>query len=152
MLSSSGGLLAKILPVFKLGLGGKIGKGNQYVSWIALEDLLTIILLMIADETYAGPVNAVSPNPVTNTEFTDSLGKTLSRATFVAVPKFLLRLTIGQELTHALLLSSTRVMPSRLIESGYQFRFPYLESALRDTLGKGLELRHSSGGQFSAST
>ncbi len=152
VLSSSGGLLAKILPVFKLGLGGRIGRGNQYVSWIALEDLLTIILSMIADETFNGPVNAVSPNPVTNTDFTESLGKTLARATFVAVPKFLLRTIVGQELTDALLLSSTRVMPSRLIESGYQFRFPYLELALRDTLGKHLELRHSSGGQFSNST
>jgi uncharacterized protein (TIGR01777 family) len=152
VLSSSGGLLAKILPVFKLGLGGRIGKGNQYVSWIALEDLITIILSMIADETFSGPVNAVSPNPVTNTEFTDSLGKILSRATFLAVPKFLLRVIVGQELTDALLLSSTRVMPSRLIESGYQFRFPYLELALRDTLGKDLELRHSSRGQFSGST
>jgi uncharacterized protein len=151
VISSSGGLLAKILPVFKWGLGGRIGRGNQYVSWIALEDLLTIVLSMIVDETFSGPVNAVSPNPVTNTEFTDSLGKTLSRATFVAVPKFLLRPIVGQELTDALLLSSTRVMPSRLIELGYQFRFPYLELALRDTLGKDLELRHSSGGQFSDS-
>ena len=136
VLSSSGGLLAKILPVFKWGLGGRIGRGNQYVSWIALEDLLTIILSMIADETFSGPVNAVSPNPVTNTDFTDTLGKTLSRATVVAVPKFMLRGIVGQELTDALLLSSTRVMPSRLIESGYKFRFPYLEMALRDTLGK----------------
>lgn len=146
VLSSSGGLLAKILPVFKMGLGGRIGRGNQYVSWIALEDLLTIILSMIADKTFRGPINAVSPNPVTNTDFTDSLGKTLSRPTFVAVPKFLLRVMVGQELTDALLLSSTRVVPSRLIESGYQFRFPYLELALRETLGKDLELRQSSGG------
>lgn len=152
VLSSSGGLLARILPVFKLGLGGRIGRGNQYVSWIALEDLLTIILSMIANETFSGPVNAVSPNPVMNTDFTESLGKTLSRATFVAVPKFLLRVLVGQELTDALLLSSTRVMPSRLIGSGYQFRFPYLEQALKDTLGKDLELRHASGGQFSNST
>jgi len=152
VLSSSGGLLARILPVFKLGLGGRIGRGNQYVSWIALEDLLTIILSMIANETFSGPVNAVSPNPVTNTDFTESLGKTLSRATFVAVPKFLLRVLVGQELTDALLLSSTRVMPSRLIGSGHQFRFPYLEQALKDTLGKDLELRHTSGRQFSNST
>lgn len=152
VLSSSGGLLAKILPVFKCGLGGRIGRGHQYVSWIALEDLLTIILLMIADETFSGPVNAVSPNPITNTDFTDTLGKTLSRPTFIAVPKFLLRGLVGQELTDALLLSSTRVMPSRLIESGYQFRFPYLETALRDTLGRRLELRQLSGGQYSNST
>lgn len=136
VLSSSGGFLAKILPIFKLGLGGRIGRGNQYVSWIALEDLITIILTVITDETFSGPINAVSPNPVTNTDFTDLLGKTLSRTTFVAVPKFLLRLTVGQELTDALLLSSSRAIPSRLIESGYQFRFPYLELALRDTLGK----------------
>jgi uncharacterized protein (TIGR01777 family) len=152
VLSSSGGLLAKILPVFKLGLGGRIGRGNQYVSWIALEDLLTIVLSMIADETFSGPVNAVSPNPVMNTDFTESLGKALSRPTFVAVPKFLLKLLVGQELTDALLLSSTRVMPSRLIESGYHFRFPYLELALRNTLGKDVEIGPSSRGQFSAYT
>jgi uncharacterized protein len=151
VLSSSGGLLGKILPVFKDGLGGRIGKGNQYVSWIALEDLITIILAMIADVTFSGPVNAVSPNPVTNTEFTDSLGKTLSRPTFLAVPRLLLRMIVGQELTDALLLSSTRVMPTRLIDSGYQFRFPYLELALKDTLGKDLEIRPSSGGHFSDS-
>ena len=136
VLSSSGGILAKMLPLFKLGLGGRLGRGNQYISWIALEDLITIMLTVIADETLSGPVNAVSPNPVTNADFTDLLGKTLSRATFVAVPKLLLRVSLGQEITDALLLSSTRATPSRLVESGYQFRFPYLELALRDTLGK----------------
>jgi uncharacterized protein (TIGR01777 family) len=152
VLSSSGGLLAKVLPLFKLGLGGRIGKGNQYVSWIALEDLLIIILSMIADDNFSGPINAVSPNPVTNTEFTDLLGKTLSRTTFMALPRLLLRMIVGQDLADALLLSSTRVMPSRLIKSGYQFRFPYLEVALRNTLGKDLELRHTTRGQISDST
>jgi uncharacterized protein len=136
VLSSSGGILAKILPLFKLGLGGRLGRGNQYISWIALEDLITIILTVVADKTLSGPVNAVSPNPVTNADFTDLLGKTMSRTTFVAIPKLLLRVSLGQELTDALLLSSTRAIPSRLVESGYQFRFPYLELALRDTLGK----------------
>lgn len=146
VLSSSGGLLAKILPIFKSGLGGQIGrKGNQYMSWIALEDLLTIILYMIADETIYGPINAVSPNPVTNADFTDTLGKILSRPTFVPAPRYLLRAILGQELTDALLFASTRVMPTRLIEAGYQFRFPYLELALRNTLGK--EVR---GSQYSS--
>lgn len=152
VLSSSGGLLARVLPVFKLGLGGRIGRGNQYVSWIALEDLLIIILSMIADENFSGPVNAVSPNPVTNAEFTDLLGKTLSRTAFMALPPLLLRMIVGQELTDAFLLSSTRVMPSRLIKSGYQFRLPYLELALRSTLGKDLELRHTTGEQIYDST
>jgi uncharacterized protein (TIGR01777 family) len=136
VLSSSGGILEKILPLFKLGLGGRIGKGDQYVSWIALEDLITIMLTVIADETYSGPVNAVSPNPVTNADFTHLLGKTLSRTTFVSVPKFILRVAVGQELRDALLLSSARALPLRLIKSGYHFRFPYLELALGDTLGK----------------
>lgn len=136
VLSTAGGLLAKILPVFRLGLGGKIGRGNQYISWIAMEDLVTAILYAIADETLDGPVNAVSPNPITNAEFTDTLGKVLSRSTVVPIPKFLLRAAIGQELTDALLFSSTRVTPARLIKSDYQFRFPYLELALRNTLGK----------------
>jgi uncharacterized protein len=81
VLSSSGGMLAKILPLFKLGLGGRIGNGNQYISWIALDDLLGLVLYAIVDESITGPVNAVSPNPVTNADFTATLGKVLSRPT-----------------------------------------------------------------------
>ncbi len=145
VLSSSGGLLAKILPIFKSGLGGKIGsQGNQYMSWIALEDLLAIVMYIIADEDIDGAVNAVSPNPVTNSDFTETLGKILSRPTFVPAPKFLLRSILGRDLTEALLFSSTRVVPTRLINSEYRFHFPYLELALRNTLGKVLGETHYS--------
>ena len=136
VLSSSGGMLSKILPIFKLGLGGRIGNGNQYTSWIGLDDLLGLILYSIADESISGPVNAVSPNPVTNADFTTTLGKVLSRPTILSIPESIIKLTLGEELAYAAILSSLRVIPERLIKIGYKFRFPYLESVLRYTLGK----------------
>lgn len=136
VLSSSGGILAKILPLFKAGLGGKIGNGNQYISWIALDDLLGIILCAIVNESIIGPINAVSPNPVTNKEFTKSLGKILSRPTVLSMPEPIIKAALGEELAHAAILSSTKVMPTRLLKAGYEFRFPYLQLALRHTLGK----------------
>jgi hypothetical protein len=137
VLSASGGILAKILTPFKMGFGGKIGRGNQYISWIALDDLLGIILHAIADESLVGPINAVAPNPVTNADFTKILGKVLSRPTIFSIPKSIIRAVLGKELADAIILSSIKVMPTRLTEtSNYQFRFPYLEEALRHTLGK----------------
>jgi uncharacterized protein (TIGR01777 family) len=136
ILSSSGGMLLKILPIFKLGLGGRIGNGNQYMSWIGLDDLLGQILYVIADESISGPVNAVSPNPVTNTDFTTTLGTVLSRPTILSIPESIIKLVLGEELANAAILSSTRVIPKRLIKIGYKFRFPHLESVLRYTLGK----------------
>jgi uncharacterized protein (TIGR01777 family) len=136
VLSSSGGMLSKILPIFKLGLGGRIGNGNQYMSWIGLDDLLGQILYVIADESISGPVNAVSPNPVTNTDFTTTLGTVLSRPTILSMPESIIKLVLGEELANAAILSSTRVIPKRLIKIGYKFRFPHLESVLRYTLGK----------------
>ena len=136
VLSSSGGMLSKILPLFKVGLGGRIGNGNQYMSWIGLDDLLGLILYAIADESISGPVNAVSPNPITNTDFTTTLGKVLWRPTILSIPESIIKLALGGELANAAILSSSRVIPERLIKIGYQFRFPYLESVLRHTLGK----------------
>jgi uncharacterized protein len=136
VLSSSGGMLSKILPLFKVGLGGRIGKGNQYMSWIGLDDLLGLVLHTIADESISGPVNAVSPNPITNADFTTTLGKVLSRPTIFSIPESIIKLALGEELSHAAILSSTRVIPERLIKTRYQFRFPYLESVLQHTLGK----------------
>ena len=138
VLSSSGGMLSKILPIFKLGFGGRIGNGNQYMSWIGLDDLLGLILYAIADKSIAGPLNAVSPNPITNADFTSTLGKILSRPTIFSIPESIIKLPLGEELANAALLSSTRVIPQRLIKIGYKFRFPYLESALRHTLGKSI--------------
>jgi uncharacterized protein len=138
VLSSSGGMLSKILPIFKLGFGIRIGNGNQYMSWIGLDDLLGLILYAIADKSISGPVNAVSPNPITNADFTMALGKVLSRPAKFSIPESIIKLPLGEELANAAILSRTRVIPERLIEMGYKFRFPYLESVLRHTLGKSI--------------
>jgi uncharacterized protein len=88
VLSSYGGMLAKILPIFKLGLGGKIGSGDQYISWIAFDDVLTTILYAVTNDSIIGPINAVSPNPVTNTYFIKTIGNVLSKPTSFTLPAF----------------------------------------------------------------
>jgi len=133
VLSSAGGALAKMRMPFKLGLGGKIGSGEQFMSWVALEDIVGIIRHVIENEALRGPINAVSPHPVSNTEFTRALGRVLSRPTIFAVPSFAARLLFG-EMGEQLLLASTRVEPAVLTASGYNFRFPELEPALRHLL------------------
>ena len=133
VLSARGGALAKMLPPFRLGLGGRIGSGTQFMSWIALDDLVGIVRHALATPTLAGPVNAVAPNPVTNQEFTTTLGKVLGRPTPFPVPAFAMRLAFGQ-MADELLLGSARVEPQRLAASGYSFRFPDLEAALRHVL------------------
>ena len=136
VLSPKGGALPRMLPPFRAGLGGVIGSGRQYVSWVTLDDLVGIILHALKSAELRGPVNAVAPAPVTNRELTEALGKVLSRPTLLPVPAFALRLALG-EMADALLLASTRVAPRRLEETGYPFRFPELEGALRHLLGKG---------------
>jgi len=130
VLSAKGGALSRMLPPFRAGLGGVIGSGRQYVSWVALDDLVGIVLHALQSGRLHGPVNAVSPVPVTNRELTEVLGKVLSRPTLLPVPVFALRLAVG-EMADALLLASTRVAPRRLEETGYRFRFPELREALR---------------------
>ena len=125
-----------MLPPVRAGLGGVIGNGRQYVSWVALDDLVGIVLHALQSGELRGPVNAVAPVPVTNREFTEALGKVLSRPTLFPVPAFALRLAVG-EMADALLLSSARVVPRRLEATGYPFRFPELPAALRHLLGKG---------------
>ncbi|HYA83772.1 MAG TPA: TIGR01777 family oxidoreductase, partial [Candidatus Bathyarchaeia archaeon] len=132
VLSSSGGILRRILGPFKMGLGGRIGSGTQYISWIALDDLLGIVLHTISNKSVSGALNAVSPNPITNRDFTRILGNVLSRPTLISIPRFAARMAFG-ELTDAALLSSVRVLPIKLLRSGYQFRFPKIEQALRHT-------------------
>jgi uncharacterized protein (TIGR01777 family) len=136
VLSPSGGALQKMLPPFRFGLGGVIGSGEQYMSWIALDDALGIVHHAIITQSLSGPVNAVAPHPVTNRDFTKALGRVLSRPTLFPVPAFAARLTFG-EMADELLLSSTRVVPAKLEESGYSFRFAELEPALRHLLGRG---------------
>ncbi len=133
VLSASGGALAKMLPPFRMGVGGKLGAGDQYMSWIAIDDWIGIVQHALASDTLTGPVNAVAPNPVTNLEFTKTLGKILRRPTIFPVPAFAVRLLFG-EMGQELLLGSARVAPRKLIETGYKFRYTALEAALRAVL------------------
>ena len=135
VLSAEGGALPKMLTPFKLGLGGRVGSGRQYMSWITLEDLVHVIRRAIEDESLRGPVNAVAPRPVTNEEFTKALGRVLGRLTILPVPAFAARLAFG-EMADALLLSGARVEPARLNEADHRFRNPEIEGALRSVLGK----------------
>lgn len=135
ILSPAGGALAKMLPPFRMGAGGIIGSGRQYVSWIALDDVVGVIHHALLSDKLEGPVNTASPQPVTNREFTKTLGRVLGRPTLFPMPEFAARLAFG-EMADELLLASTRVEPARLLTSGYTFRFPELERALRYLLGK----------------
>lgn len=135
VLSAAGGGLAMMLLPFKLGVGGRVGNGRQYLSWVAIDDVLGAVLHVLASDALRGPVNVVAPHPVTNLEFTQTLGRVLRRPTILPMPAFAARLAFG-EMADNLLLASTRVEPSRLLATGYQFRFPQLEAALRHVLGK----------------
>ena len=125
--------MAKKLPLFKAGLGGPVGDGGQFWSWIALDDLLTAVLHVIQKETLAGPVNAVAPSAVTNRDFTKTLARILSRPAIAGLPAFAARLMMG-EMADELLLASARVEPAKLLDSGFKFQFPELEPALRRIL------------------
>jgi uncharacterized protein (TIGR01777 family) len=133
ILDKEGGALAKMLTPFRMGIGGRIGAGKQWMSWIALDDVIGALQFVLSNETLNSPVNFVAPNPVTNAEFTKTLGNVLSRPTLFPIPEFGVRLAFG-EMADALLLSSQRVEPSSLKQSGYEFRYAKLESALRAIL------------------
>lgn len=135
ILSPQGGALAKMLLPFKMGVGGKVGSGKQYWSWVALDDVVGAIHHCLMNDELSGPVNATAPNPCTNAEFTKVLGKVLSRPTLFPMPKFAARLALG-EMADDLLLASARVQPERLQQSDYEFRYPELEQALRHLLGR----------------
>jgi uncharacterized protein (TIGR01777 family) len=135
VLSSSGGALSRMLLPFRLGLGGRIGSGRQYMSWIDLDDLVRVIRHSIATDSLSGPVNAVAPNPVTNREFTRALGRALSRPAFFFMPAFAARIALG-EMADELLLASARVMPAALLGSEFSFRFKQIEAALAHALGR----------------
>lgn len=133
ILSPMGGALAKILPPFRFGLGGRIGSGRQYISWIALDEVLRVILHVLRANSLQGPVNVVAPSPVTNSEFAETLGRVLKRRTLFPMPAFVARLVFG-EMAEELLLASTRAAPAKLLHAGYQFLYPSLEGALRNML------------------
>ncbi|MEQ8790203.1 MAG: TIGR01777 family oxidoreductase [Pirellulaceae bacterium] len=136
VLSKDGGALAKMLTPFKLGLGGRVGGGRQWMSWISLEDLVGVLRFLISEDSLSGPVNAVAPKPVTNLEFTKTLGRVLGRPTIFPMPALMARLALG-EMADELLLPSTRVKPAKLKSAGYAFRHPQLDGALRAVLGMG---------------
>jgi uncharacterized protein len=135
VLGKEGGALAQMLTPFKMGVGGRIGSGQQYMSWISLEDEVGAVEHVLANESLRGPVNFVAPNPVRNAEFTKVLGKVLSRPTIFPLPAFAVKLAFGQ-MGEELLLWSQRVAPARLASTGYKFRYSELEGALRKALGK----------------
>lgn len=135
ILSPQGGALAKMLFPFKTGGGGIVGSGKQYWSWIALEDVVGAVHHALLTDSLSGPVNVVSPQPVTNYEFTKTLGRVLNRPTILPLPGFAARLVLG-EMADELLLASQRVRPKRLEETNYAFRYPELEPALRAMLGR----------------
>jgi uncharacterized protein (TIGR01777 family) len=135
ILDTEGGALKKMLPPFRMGVGGKIGSGKQWMSWIALDDVIGALNFALTNGALAGPVNFVAPNPVTNGEFTKTLGQALSRPTLFPMPGFAVKLLFG-EMGEALLLGSARVAPKRLIAEGYEFRFSQLEPALAHILEK----------------
>jgi uncharacterized protein (TIGR01777 family) len=133
ILSPKGGALAKMLTPFKLGLGGKVGDGRQYMSWVTLDDVVSALAFLVATPTISGPVNLTAPHPATNAEFTAALGRVLSRPTVFPMPAFAARLAFG-EMADALLLSSTRVAPAVLQGAGYNFQDPQVDAALRRLL------------------
>jgi uncharacterized protein (TIGR01777 family) len=133
VLSPQGGALKRMLPVFRAGLGGRLGSGLQWISWIALPDVTRVIEFVIQTRNISGPVNVVAPNPVTNREFTRSLAGALRRPALLAVPAFALRLAFG-EMAGATILQSERVVPARLSAAGFDFEYPELDGALHAIL------------------
>lgn len=135
VLSPDGGALAQMLPVFRAGLGGRLGSGGQWISWVALSDVIRAIEFALETSSLAKAVNVVAPNPVTNLEFTRSLGQALHRPTLLRVPAFALRMALG-EMAEATILQSERVLPARLSASGFKFEYPELDGALCDMLSR----------------
>jgi len=133
VLSPKGGALGKMLPPFKMGVGGTIGDGRQWMSWIDLQDMVGAIHHILKSDLLQGPVNLVAPKPVTNAEFTKALGRVLSRPTVLPLPAFAVKLAFG-EMGETVLLGSQRVEPSQLVMSGYPFRFSNLQASLENIL------------------
>ncbi len=135
VLSSGGGALARMLLPFRMGVGGRIGSGQQWMSWICLDDAVRAICHVLEQAALRGPINLTSPHPCTNTEFARALGKALRRPAIFPLPAWAARVALG-EMAEGLLLSGCRVAPARLLESGFQFAYPELAGALRYLLKK----------------
>jgi uncharacterized protein (TIGR01777 family) len=130
VLAGGGGVLPRMLTPFKFGVGGKLGSGKQWVSWIAIEDEVGAIVHLLGDDTLSGAFNLTAPNPVTNADLTKAIGAALHRPTIVPAPGLALKLALGTEMAEELLLVSQRALPTRLLDSGYTFRYPELADAL----------------------
>jgi uncharacterized protein len=134
--SRRGGALKVMYPLFAAGLGGRIGSGSQWMAWIAIDDMLDVIVRALTDDRLSGPVNAVAPNPVTNRDYANTLARVLRRPALLPVPAFGPRLLLGGEGATEFALAGQRAIPERLIEVGHSFRHPDLEGALRHVLGR----------------
>ena len=132
VLSTRGGALKKMLPPFRLGVGGRVGSGKQWMSWIHIDDIVGAIRYILDKDDLMGAVNGVAPAPATNAEFTRALGRALSRPAFLPAPTFGLKIAFGE--MASILLEGQRVAPKKLLETGYRFRFPELQGALSDVL------------------
>lgn len=137
VLSPHGGALARLLPPFRLGVGGPIGSGRQWMSWIALGDMVDALVFALREPALAGPANFVAPVPVTNRELGTTLGRVLHRPALLPVPPIALKLLFGGEMVDATLLASQRAVPRALEAAGFRFAFPSLEAALRHELASG---------------
>ncbi len=133
VISKDGGALNKMLPAFRMGGGGILGSGQQYMSWISINDVARAIEFLLTNETISGPVNLVAPNPVTNAEFTKTLGKVLVRPTLFRVKPLPLKIMLG-EMAREMLLEGNRVQPEKLEAAGFKFEFPTLQKALEKEL------------------
>jgi len=133
VIGKNGGALSKMLPVFKVGLGGVVGQGDQWMSWIHLEDLIEVIFTCRDNDSLRGPINVTAPYPQTNKQFTKTLGNVLKRRTFLSIPSIIVKLLMGQMGTE-LLLSGKKVLPAKLLKAGYTFKYPVLEDALKSVL------------------
>jgi uncharacterized protein (TIGR01777 family) len=134
VLGPEGGALSRLLTPFRLGLGGRIGSGRQYMPWIHLHDHVEMIASALADPRYRGAVNATAPEPVTNADFADNLGRALSRPSLMPLPGFILKAALGQ--SSSVLLTGQRAIPHKAMSLGFDFQFPQLEDALADIIGE----------------
>lgn len=135
VLSHKGDLLKRMSVPFKLGVGGKLGSGRQWWSWVTLEDQVLAILHILETDSLTGPVNVSSPNPVRNEDFAEVVGDVLSRPSAIPVPEFALKLALGSDAAEELILASLRVIPEKLLDSGFEFAHPDIESGLRAAYG-----------------
>ncbi|GMV35497.1 MAG: hypothetical protein AMXMBFR61_00050 [Fimbriimonadales bacterium] len=136
ILSPKGGALARLLPLARLGMAGPIGSGRQFVSWVAMDDVLYALLHLLTNSSLSGPVNVVSPEPVRQRDFASALGAAVSRPTLVPTPALVVRMAMGREAADSLVLASQRVVPAKLLDSGFVFKLPRLSDALEHLLGR----------------